>query len=56
MRHPARDAAIAGQARVERELLAETNGPNTTSELLIFSTLIFLPIRSGNHYLYHSYG
>jgi len=31
MRHPAREAAIAGQARVLRKLLAETNGPNTTS-------------------------
>jgi hypothetical protein len=34
---PAREAAIAGQARVKRELLAETNDPYTTSELLIFS-------------------
>jgi hypothetical protein len=31
-----KEAAIAGRARVERELLAETNEPNTTSELLIF--------------------
>jgi hypothetical protein len=36
MQHPAREAAIAGQARVISELLAETNGPNTTSELLFF--------------------
>jgi hypothetical protein len=27
----------AGRARVKRELLAETNGPHTTSELLVFS-------------------
>jgi hypothetical protein len=33
---PARETAIAGQARVISELLAETNEPNTTSELLIF--------------------
>jgi hypothetical protein len=31
-----REAATAGRARVKRELLAETNDPNTTSELLIF--------------------
>src|ERR1039458_2271480 len=33
---PAREAARAGRERVKRELLAETNGPHTTSELLFF--------------------
>jgi hypothetical protein len=33
---PAREAAKAGRARVKRELLAETNGPYTTSELSYF--------------------
>jgi len=33
---PAREAARAGRARVKRELLAETNGPHTTSELSLF--------------------
>ena len=33
---PAREAAEAGRARVKRELLAETNGPYTTSELSYF--------------------
>ena len=33
---PAREALKAGRARVKRELLAETNGPHTTSELLFF--------------------
>ncbi len=32
----------AGRARVKRELLAETNGPHTTSELLFFALLAFL--------------
>ncbi|MFZ0734525.1 MAG: hypothetical protein WAM79_19550, partial [Candidatus Sulfotelmatobacter sp.] len=35
---PAREATKAGQARVKRELLAETNGPYTTSELSYFSS------------------
>jgi hypothetical protein len=34
---PARETARAGQARVISELLAETNGPNITSELLLFA-------------------
>ena len=33
---PAREVSKAGRARVIRELLAETNGPYTTSELSYF--------------------
>jgi hypothetical protein len=37
MQSARKGSGTAGQARVERELLAETNGLNTTLELLIFS-------------------
>jgi hypothetical protein len=44
-----KSSSEAGQARVKRELLAETNGPHTTSELLIFSPRQLLRSHSDCH-------
>ena len=44
---PAREAAKAGRARVKRELLAETNGPHTTSELLFYCYELRVPDADG---------
>jgi hypothetical protein len=45
---PRKGSCVAGRARVERELLAETNGPDITSELFIIwrGVFILLPCTS----------